>query len=168
MKTEPRFYLAILRGHLSQDFVTIDEGIGKDTREQYDGVRMASDSMPYCSPKTRTAKTHLVVLEKGVCYGYPATKVLLRPITGRRHQLRIHCHVLGHTIVGDYTYSNRKDVFPYRMFLHAFRLKMENKLEPLDITTSDPFLPTDHRNHWIPTEMLLSVEDAFYELSSKD
>ena len=143
------------------------EPIGYDIREEFDGVRMATESMPNCSPDTRDAKTHLVVLEKGLCYGYPATKVLLRPITGRRHQLRLHCHILGHTIVGDYTYSNRKDVFPYRMFLHAYRLKIQNKVEPLDITTEDPFLPTDHKNHWAPFQQIFTIEDAFYELSCK-
>jgi hypothetical protein len=29
-----------------------------------------------------------MVLEKGFYCGYPATKVLMAPITGRRHQLR--------------------------------------------------------------------------------
>ena len=35
---------------------------------------------------------------------------------------RVHCHWLGHTIVGDYTYSGRTDVLSPRMFLHAHRL----------------------------------------------
>jgi 23S rRNA-/tRNA-specific pseudouridylate synthase len=33
------------------------------------------------------------------------TKLRLRPLTGRRHQLRVHCLCMGHTIVGDYTYG---------------------------------------------------------------
>ena len=33
-------------------------------------------------------RTKLLVLERGSYHGYPATKVLLAPITGRRHQLR--------------------------------------------------------------------------------
>ena len=28
----------------------------------------------------------------------PVTMVLLRPVTGRRHQLRVHCAALGHPI----------------------------------------------------------------------
>ena len=35
-------------------------------------------------------------------------QVLLAPVTGRRHQLRLHCHRLGHTIVGDFTYSGKR------------------------------------------------------------
>jgi hypothetical protein len=37
------------------------------------------------------------------------TKVLLRPVTGRRHQLRLHCYCLGHPIVGDYTYDPHRE-----------------------------------------------------------
>ena len=43
-------------------------------------------------------------------YYYPHHhhQVLLAPVTGRRHQLRLHCHRLGHTIVGDFTYSGKR------------------------------------------------------------
>jgi len=33
--------------------------------------------------------------------------VLLQPLTGRRHQLRVHCREWGHPIVGDCTYPHR-------------------------------------------------------------
>ena len=56
-------------------------------------------------------------------------------------QLRVHCHHLGHTIVGDYTYSSRHDLLPPRMFLHAARLVLDTRLEQLDICTGDPFTP---------------------------
>jgi 23S rRNA-/tRNA-specific pseudouridylate synthase len=35
----------------------------------------------------------------------PYTRVRLTPITGRTHQLRVHCAALGYPIVGDPTYS---------------------------------------------------------------
>jgi hypothetical protein len=35
----------------------------------------------------------------------PVTKMLLQPLTGRRHQLRLHMVVLGHPILGDFTYQ---------------------------------------------------------------
>jgi tRNA pseudouridine32 synthase/23S rRNA pseudouridine746 synthase len=34
------------------------------------------------------------------------TKVLLKPITGRSHQLRVHTQYLGHAIIGDQLYAN--------------------------------------------------------------
>ena len=40
--------------------------------------------------------------------GFLWSQVMLAPVTGRRHQLRIHCHRLGNTIVGDFTYSGKR------------------------------------------------------------
>lgn len=74
-----------------------------------------------CCINPRYAITRLTVLERGVFMSYPATKVLLLLITGRRHQIRVHCSNIGHTIVGDYTYSGRKDISPSRTFLHAYQ-----------------------------------------------
>jgi len=128
---------------------------------------MAAESMPHCAEETRQAITHLIVLERGTCYGYPATKVLLRPITGRRHQLRIHCHTIGHTIVGDFTYSNRRDCLPYRMFLHAYKLEFDCRLEILDITSEDPFTSSNPKNKWESHQEVLSIPDAIYELAQK-
>lgn len=79
---------------------------------------MAGESMQYCSSRTRAAKTHLAVLERGMCYGYPATRVLFRPITGRRHQLRVHSTTLGHTIVMLLSISSV--IIPYNLM--CFRL----------------------------------------------
>lgn len=78
-----------------------------------------SDSI-FCE-KPKKSYTILMVLERGFRNGKPATKVLLCPSTGRRHQLRVHCSYIGHTVIGDYTYSERKDIEPYRTFLHSFR-----------------------------------------------
>ncbi len=61
-------------------------------------------------------------------------------ISGRSHQLRVHCLSKGHRIIGDYCYSNRTDVKPYRMMLHAYRLVIPMKRETIDVTAPDPFL----------------------------
>ena len=39
------------------------------------------------------------------------TKLELRPITGRTHQLRVHCAHLGHPILGDPQYGNEESCF---------------------------------------------------------
>ncbi|KAL7645945.1 UNVERIFIED_CONTAM: hypothetical protein RMT77_002842 [Armadillidium vulgare] len=109
--------------------------------------------------KVRSASTRILVLEKGISHGFPATKVLLKPLTGRRHQLRLHLSILGHTIVGDYTYSNRNDNVPYRMFLHAYRLVIPTELEHIDIQTTDPFCETYLRNKWISVQKLNKLDE---------
>ena len=96
---------------------------------------------------------------------YPATKLLLKPITGRRHQLRVHLSESGHTIVGDFTYSNRRDLLPFRMFLHAYRLIIPTEYEHIDIRTEDPFVDSDPRNKWTVVETLNTLtEETFTKL----
>lgn len=53
----------------------------------------------------KNAVTEVFVLSYGYYQGKPVTKVLMKPISGRRHQLRIHSRCLGHPIVGDFTYN---------------------------------------------------------------
>jgi 23S rRNA pseudouridine1911/1915/1917 synthase len=46
--------------------------------------------------------------------------VLLRPRTGRTHQLRVHMAYLGHPIVGDPIYGSKDPLFPQAtLMLHA-------------------------------------------------
>lgn len=69
----------------------------------------------------------------------------------------------GHTIVGDFTYSNRCDIFPYRMFLHAYRLVIPSKYEYIDVRTDDPFSENDPRNKWVPLETLNELIDESFD-----
>jgi len=51
------------------------------------------------------------------------TRLLLKPFTGRSHQLRVHCQQIGHAITGDTLYSSpEKSAQQSRMLLHASRL----------------------------------------------
>ena len=49
-------------------------------------------------PDWRACETRLKVMGHGIYRGQPVTKVMLRPVSGRRHQLRLHCMLLGHPI----------------------------------------------------------------------
>ena len=39
------------------------------------------------------------------------TRMELRPVTGRTHQLRVHCAHMGHPILGDPQYGNEASAF---------------------------------------------------------
>jgi len=94
--------------------------LGADIREKTGNHKMCISDSIFCD-KPRRSYTTLVVLERGFWKGKPATKILLAPGTGRRHQLRVHCHYIGHTVIGDYTYSEGKDIEPHRTYLHSLR-----------------------------------------------
>lgn len=57
---------------------------------------------------------------------YPHHTLLeFHPLTGRTHQIRLHCEFLGCPIVGDQIYGKKKSTINiHRHFLHAYRLKI--------------------------------------------
>ena len=55
--------------------------------------------------------------------GSVLSRLLLQPITGRTHQLRVHCMAIGHPIVGDALYNDTHSSTAERMMLHAERLE---------------------------------------------
>ena len=59
------------------------------------------------SPEGKPCTTEFEVLERHVGF----TKLQLRPITGRTHQLRVHCAHMGHPILGDPQYGNEASSF---------------------------------------------------------
>jgi len=61
----------------------------------------------------KAAVTHWQVLQRA-----DEVRLLLKPVTGRTHQLRVHCAAMGHPIIGDGLYGN-DEVKQRRMLLHA-------------------------------------------------
>lgn len=50
------------------------------------------------SKNARGCETKVKILQYGTYQGKPVTKVSLMPVSGRRHQLRLHCLAMGHPI----------------------------------------------------------------------
>lgn len=55
--------------------------------------------------KPKSSTTQFRILSHETWGGYPVTRVVLTPITGRTHQLRVHCAAIGHPILGDPAYG---------------------------------------------------------------
>lgn len=70
------------------------------------------------------------------------TRLLLQPLTGRSHQLRVHLQAIGHPIVGDALYAPPEMVAHRdRLMLHATRLEFRHPLtgDPLRLLSAAPF-----------------------------
>jgi len=67
----------------------------------------------------KPCETHWRVIERTA----KTTRLLLKPVTGRSHQLRVHCAELGYPIVGDHFYGIEDDADAQVMLLHAQRLE---------------------------------------------
>ena len=85
----------------------------------------------------KPARTHWRVLERET----DATRVELRPETGRSHQLRVHMAQLGHPILGDPLYSVGAARNAERLMLHAECLTIRNPEggEPVKFHAVVPF-----------------------------
>jgi tRNA pseudouridine32 synthase / 23S rRNA pseudouridine746 synthase len=56
----------------------------------------------------------------------PNTRVALKPLTGRSHQLRVHMLSLGHPILGDPLYATGAAAAYPRLLLHAEELRLRH------------------------------------------
>ncbi|MBM3362601.1 MAG: RluA family pseudouridine synthase [Betaproteobacteria bacterium] len=68
----------------------------------------------------RPSQTRWRVLQRGNNF----SRLLLEPVTGRSHQLRVHLQALGHPIIGDPLYAPQAPA--HRLMLHACRLELEH------------------------------------------
>lgn len=58
---------------------------------------------------------------------HPVTRVALKPITGRSHQLRVHMLHLGHVMLGDPIYADGSALsLAPRLNLHAHKLRLKH------------------------------------------
>jgi tRNA pseudouridine32 synthase / 23S rRNA pseudouridine746 synthase len=68
------------------------------------------------------------------------TRLALEPVTGRSHQLRVHCAAIGHPIVGDTLYGAQGHEAP-RLLLHAVAITLPHPHDgrPLHVECAAPF-----------------------------
>jgi tRNA pseudouridine32 synthase / 23S rRNA pseudouridine746 synthase len=68
-----------------------------------------------------------------------ATRIVLEPVTGRTHQLRVHMAAIGHPILGDALYGDASSA--PRLLLHATTLDLLHPLTgaALHFVSSAPF-----------------------------
>jgi tRNA pseudouridine32 synthase/23S rRNA pseudouridine746 synthase len=106
-------YVAVVQGVVAQDHGEIDLPLRKD---------MDAGPVPrhiVDHEQGRRAFTHWTVTKRG----NDRTRLELRPITGRSHQLRVHLKSIGHPILGDDLYAPPEALaMADRLMLHAVSL----------------------------------------------
>jgi 23S rRNA pseudouridine1911/1915/1917 synthase len=108
-----KIYAALIRGSLKDNRGIIETRISRDSRDR---KRFAVSS-----GRGKTAVTGYRVVRSWGNYSL----LLLRPKTGRTHQLRVHLRYLGRPILGDPIYGSPDPVFPGAgLMLHAKSLSL--------------------------------------------
>lgn len=125
-------YIARVWGHVSEDNGRVDLPMCVDW-----------DNRPrqmVCYDNGRTAQTDWIVLERGqLLCGNDFTRMLLKPITGRSHQLRVHMEEIGHPILGEVFYAHDDaENAAKRLQLHAQSLTIYHPKDDHLMTFTDP------------------------------
>jgi 23S rRNA pseudouridine1911/1915/1917 synthase len=144
-RTVRKVYLALVRGIVTRDHVTIARPLGRHPTER--------KRMSIRSRTPRAALSHVTVLHRFTGHRLtgdqrPATLVRVRPETGRTHQIRVHLASIGHPCLGDPLYGGNAatdSAFGDRQALHAAALTISHprRAERIDFTAP---LPADFAN----------------------
>ena len=106
-----------------KDYIAVVEGMVQDEEGVIDlPLRCDIDNRPRQIVDYEHGK-QAVTRWKKLSVQNNATRLLLQPVTGRSHQLRVHCQSMGHAIVGDTLYGSEDAVTQPRMLLHAKTLR---------------------------------------------
>ena len=138
-------YRAIVRGWPA-DELFIDHPL----KRMPDDMRTQREEIQAAQTRLRTLRRGELPIAQGAFPGLRWAEVELRPLTGRRHQLRRHAKHIAHPIIGDATHGKgplNRAVAAHlglqRLWLHALQLEMRH---PVSEQTMQIHAPLD--GHW--------------------
>ena len=114
-----KIYLAVVKGRWAETKREISHALLKKT--MLNGERRV-----YADPRGQNALTRILAIEAGDEYSL----LTIRLMTGRTHQIRVHCQIEGHEIAGDSKYGDdrfnkmMKRRAVKNLMLHASRLEL--------------------------------------------
>ncbi len=128
-----RSYLGLVHGHVTEDRGVVDAPIGRSTRTPT-LMAVRSDGRP-----ARTGYEVITRLDQP----FKATLLRLRLETGRTHQIRVHLAAIGHPVVNDLRYGQRRDarLGDERFFLHSTTLAFRHPRTDEHVATRAPLPP---------------------------
>lgn len=151
---EPRTHRALVAafaaGEVKKEYLAVVRGAPRPRRGLIDiPLRRNASGLVVPDPEGKEAKTRYETMEK-----LPGASLLLvRPLHGRMHQIRVHLAARGTPVLGDHVYGGDEPEAtgsksadpaiavgkPPRLMLHAVRLRLPEKLqEGVEILESDP------------------------------
>lgn len=116
--SEERFDKLFEQHDIEREYFAIVEGRVKEQQGTWESKLIELESLKVVeSEEGKDAITHYEVFRRSAKYTY----LKLRLETGRKHQIRVHCQMAGHPVVGDNKYGSVESPLK-RMCLHACTL----------------------------------------------
>ena len=132
LRTVKKRYQAVVQGLVEKDAGSIELPLIADWPNR--------PLQKVCHDTGKHALTHYQVMERNERHN--RTRLALSPVTGRSHQLRIHCRELGHPIIGCDMYAPPEvEALSPRLLLHAEWLGFNHPVTGLwsEFTSPCPF-----------------------------
>jgi tRNA pseudouridine32 synthase/23S rRNA pseudouridine746 synthase len=140
-------YWAVVEGAPAEDQGTIDMPLGRLNAERGWWQKVDPDGQP--------ATTNWKVLGRGD----GLTWLALEPVTGRTHQLRVHCAAMGWPIVGDNIYGSGPRFGEPTLHLHAREIVIPLSRNKPPVVVTAP-VPAHLRERLLACGWTLDSEDT--------
>ncbi|MGB1201534.1 MAG: 23S rRNA pseudouridine(955/2504/2580) synthase RluC [Cognaticolwellia aestuarii] len=137
-KTVQKFYHALVKGRWSTKLTRVTESLKKNDLKSGERVVVVDNI------NGKESETRFKVLQ----HYKNATLVRAFPVTGRTHQIRVHCQTKGHSIACDAKYGHEdfdlemKNLGLKRLFLHAASIEFTHPLSNERIKIEAPLEPS--------------------------
>jgi tRNA pseudouridine32 synthase / 23S rRNA pseudouridine746 synthase len=112
-----KYYTAVVNGLVEKNAGTIDLPIAVDVANR--------PKYKICTREGKKSVTEFTVILRSE--SEQTSRLLLHPITGRSHQLRLHLQAIGHPILGCHFYGDAQSTHKAsRLLLHATELAFDH------------------------------------------
>lgn len=133
-ESEERFDVLFENHDILREYYAIVEGRLKGAEGSWESKLLELPSLHVIeSPEGKDAITHYRVIRRSAKYTY----LKLRLETGRKHQIRVHCQMAGHPVVGDERYGSVENPLK-RLCLHACTLGFKHPFTNKEVNFSSP------------------------------
>ncbi|MFT6268188.1 MAG: 23S rRNA pseudouridine955/2504/2580 synthase [Alphaproteobacteria bacterium] len=143
-KKMDKTYHALVDGHWPEKRTKVKAGLQKNQLQ-------SGERMVFADEDGKPSETRFSVIK----HYSQASLLEAKPITGRTHQIRVHCQFAGHSIANDSKYGNEsfskyiKTLGCKRLFLHAKSIEFIHPLSEKPVMFEAPY--DKHLSHLIKT-----------------
>lgn len=138
---------ALKRREIKREYLAVIEGCPQEMKGSWDRFLYERKDFTVVEAKTPEHGERAVTHFEVIATSKPLSLLHLKLETGRKHQIRVHCQLAGHPVVGDKKYGSKINPIK-RMGLHSFRLQFQHPLTGKALAFETPYPDAFMRFDW--------------------